>query len=85
MSGNSTDKSINLNSTPVGSNTNPPLPIRASQTQLTRQRRRETSSKCLEWMDKALVRQVLASTDPINCGRGSTALKWGVVSAALED
>ena len=84
MSGNSTAEPINLDSTPVGRITNPAPPIETSQTQLTRQGRRETSSKWLEWMDKALVRQVLA-TDPINCGRGSTAVKWGVVSAILQD
>jgi len=36
------------------------------------------------WMDQALVRQVLAS-DPLNCIRGSTAMKWVEVSTALND
>ena len=35
-------------------------------------------------MDQALVRQVLAS-DPLNCVRGSTTMKWVEVSTALND
>jgi len=33
-------------------------------------------------MDRALVRQVLA-TDPINCGRGRTVAKWAEVAQVL--
>ena len=36
------------------------------------------------WMDRALVRQVLA-TDPITCGRGQTATKWKEVAEVLQD
>ena len=36
------------------------------------------------WMDPALVYQVLAS-DPLNCIRSSTTMKWIEVSTALND
>jgi len=35
------------------------------------------------WMDRAVVRQVLA-TDPINCARGNTVAKWAEVSSVLQ-
>jgi len=40
-------------------------------------------AKWTNWMDCALVRQVLA-TDPINCGRGRTVAKWAEVAKMLE-
>ncbi|KAG0129990.1 hypothetical protein HOY82DRAFT_540461 [Tuber indicum] len=40
------------------------------------------ATKWAGWMDRALVRQVLA-TDPINCGRGRTVAKWVEVSDTL--
>ncbi|RPA93315.1 hypothetical protein L873DRAFT_1854464 [Choiromyces venosus 120613-1] len=42
------------------------------------------AAKWAGWMDQALVRQVIA-TDPINCGRGKTAAKWGEVSNVLKN
>ncbi|KAG0137949.1 hypothetical protein HOY82DRAFT_597231 [Tuber indicum] len=45
--------------------------------------RQERSLKWSEWMDQAVVRQVL-TTDPINCGKGSTVAKWSEVSATLQ-
>ena len=50
----------------------------------TRQPGKGKAPKWLNWMDQALVRQVLA-TDPLNCIRGSTASKWAEVSIALEE
>ena len=44
---------------------------------------RARGAKWAGWMDRALVRQVLA-TDPITCGRGNTVSKWGEVSATLQ-
>jgi len=40
------------------------------------------AAKWTDWMDRALVRQVLA-TDPINCGRGRTVAKWAEVAQVL--
>ena len=40
------------------------------------------AAKWTDWMDAALVRQVLA-TDPINCGRGRTVAKWAEVAEVL--
>ena len=40
----------------------------------TKQPGKGKAPKWLNWMDQALVRQVLA-TDPLNCIRGSTASK----------
>ena len=40
------------------------------------------AAKWTDWMDRALVRQVLA-TDPINCGRGWTVAKWAEVAQVL--
>lgn len=40
------------------------------------------SAKWTDWMDRALFRQVLA-TDPINCGRGRTVVKWVEVVQVL--
>ncbi|PWW73651.1 hypothetical protein C7212DRAFT_365755 [Tuber magnatum] len=40
------------------------------------------AAKWVGWMDHALVRQVLA-TDPINCGRGRTVVKWAEVADRL--
>jgi len=40
------------------------------------------AAKWTDWMDSALVRQVLA-TDPINCGRGRTVAKWAEVAKIL--
>jgi len=41
------------------------------------------AAKWTDWMDRALVRQVLA-TDPINCGRGKTVAKWAEVAEVLQ-
>ena len=40
------------------------------------------AAKWTDWMDRALVRQVLA-TDPINCGRGRRVAKWAEVAQVL--
>ncbi|KAG0642616.1 hypothetical protein HOY80DRAFT_998419 [Tuber brumale] len=45
-------------------------------------RARAKGTKWLGWMDRALVRQVLA-TDPLNCSRGRTAEKWAEVSSSM--
>lgn len=65
------------------------LPDQSSQTTTmaedhTRRPGKGKAPKWLSWMDRALVRQVLA-TDPLNCVRGSTASKWAEVSLALEE
>ena len=44
---------------------------------------RARGAKLPGWMDRALVRQVLA-TDPIICGRGNTVSQSGVVSATQQ-
>ena len=59
---------------------NPTLEV---EEQRSRERREGHTSKWLEWMDQALVCQVLA-TDPINCARGNTVAKWTEVSAILQ-
>jgi len=41
-------------------------------------------TKWNRWMERALVRQVLA-TEPITCGRGQTATKWKEVAEILPD
>jgi len=41
------------------------------------------ATKWTDWMDCALVRQVLA-TDPIHCGRRRTVAKWAEVAEMLE-
>jgi len=40
------------------------------------------ATKRIDWMDRALSRQVLA-TDPINCGRGRVVAKWAEVAQVL--
>ncbi|RPA89031.1 hypothetical protein L873DRAFT_1895843 [Choiromyces venosus 120613-1] len=41
------------------------------------------AAKLMDWMDHALVRQVLA-TDLLNCGRGTTVAKWAEVADVLQ-
>ena len=63
--------------------THPSSPYAIAESQTEAGRAQAKSSKWANWMDHALVRQVLAS-DPIGCGRGRTAAKWAEVATFLQ-